>query len=368
MRTLLIFSAIVLLSACNSSDAGNEVQEAQQYELLTIQQSDFEYNTVYSATVRGLNDIAILPKIEGYLDGVFVKEGDRVKAGQLLFSIDSGVWSAAADEAAANVEQMSAALEKAQLEYDGKLKLNEKQIVSDYELATAKSDLSIAKANLSAAKAALNTARNNLSFTQLRSPSDGVTGKIPYRKGDFVSPNIEYGLTKVSENRKMRVYFSLPESEIIKYITEYKSFNAAVESFPELSLQFADGTFYGIKGKAESISGIIDDKTGSVSVCAIFNNPNGVLLSGMTAKVVITNSMKSAIVIPQESAYQILDKVYVMKVIDGKATASIIKTAPQNNGTQYIVEEGLTTGDVIIAKGASFVEEGTEVEPKNQEE
>ena len=214
--------------------------------------------------------------------------------------LDDAPSRAAVESANANVQMMTAALDKAQLEYNGKKNLRQKSVVSDFELSLAESDLNVAKANLAAAKAALTSAHNDLRYTEIRSPSNGVVGRIFYRKGDLVGPSIQDGLT------------------------------------------------------------VVDERTGAVSVCAVATDiPDGMLLSGGTGKIVIPTELHNAIVIPQEATYSIQDKVYVMKEVDGKAVASIIQVEPQNNGKEYMVISGLQEGDVIIAKGAGFVEEGT---------
>ena len=360
-KILLIIFPMLMLSCASSHQQESDLDEPQSHELLTIASRDFEINTEYAATIKGLQDISVIPRIEGYLQGIYVKEGDHVKAGQLLFRIDDAVWKAAVAEASANVQQMSAVLEKAQLEFEGKQKLHENSVISDYELAAAKSDLAVAKANLAAAQASLTSARNNLSYTELRSPSDGVVGRIPYRKGDYVSPSIEDGLTRISDNGQMRVYFYMTEAKIMEYLSEYKSLTAAINAMPELRLQFPNGQFYERTGRVESISGIIDEQTGAVSVCALFDNSDGILLSGGTAKIVMPTIHANAIVIPQEATYSIQDKVYVMKVVDGKAVSAIIQVEGRNNGKDYVVTDGLSAGDVIVAKGPGFVQEGTRV-------
>lgn len=359
LRIKSLLFAVILLSACGGQQ--KEEGEAVSCELLTVVESDYEQTTEYAATIRGLQDIRIIPRIEGYLQDIYVKEGSRVKKGQLLFRIDNAVYQAAVEEASAVVQQMTAALEKSQLEYNGKEKLHTKGVISDYELASAKSDLAVAQSNLAAAKASLASARNNLSYTELRSPSDGVVGRIPYRKGDYVGPSVDYGLTQVADNSRMRVYFSMTERKVMEYLSEHGSLTAAVEAMPELRLQFPNGTFYGRTGRVESISGIIDEQSGAVSVCALFDNPDGILLSGGTAKVVMPTTRTHALVIPQEATYEIQDKVYVMKVVDGKATAAIIKVEAQNNGKDFVVTDGLTAGEVIVAKGAGFIQEGATI-------
>ncbi|MBR4786550.1 MAG: efflux RND transporter periplasmic adaptor subunit [Bacteroidales bacterium] len=360
MKRMIWLLLPMVMFSCASRQQ-NEGEEPKHYELLTITTGDHELSTEYAASLKGQQDIRIIPRIEGYLQGIYVKEGEQVKEGQLLFRVDAATYRAAVETANANVQQMTAALEKAQLEYEGKQKLRAKNVISDYELASSKSDLAVAKANLAAAQAALTSTRNDLSYTELRSPSDGIVGRIRYRKGDFVSPNLQEGLTIVADNRHIRAYFSMSETVLMDYLSEHKTMEAAVNQMPEVRLLLPNGQFYGQTGRVESISGIVDESTGAVSVCALFDNRDGILLSGGTGKIVMPAVRKNAIVIPQEATYEIQDKVYVIKVVDGKTVSTIIKVEPQNDGKEYVVVNGLKEGDVIIAKGAGFVQEGERV-------
>ena len=359
-KILFTVGALLLLVSCRNN-AQKEQNESEIHELLTITAQDYTLNEEYPASIHGAQDIKIIPRAEGHLMGVYVKEGERVREGQLLFRLDDAPSRAAVESANANVQMMTAALDKAQLEYDGKKNLRQKSVISDFELSLAESDLNVAKANLAAAKAALTSARNDLSYTEIRSPSNGVVGRINYRKGDLVGPSIQDGLTVVADNRQMRVYFSMTEKTVMQYLSEHKSMETAIQQMPELRLQLPNGTFYEHTGRVESISGVVDERTGAVSVCARFDNPNGMLLSGGTGKIVIPTELHNAVIIPQEATYSIQDKVYVMKVADGKAVSTIIQVEPQNNGKEYVVISGLQEGDVIIAKGAGFVEEGTRI-------
>lgn len=360
IKVLFSFLALFPMVSCHDNTA-SEQSEPEKHELLTVTARDYTINTEFPASIQGNQDIKIIPRVEGHLMGVYVKEGEPVREGQLLFRLDDATYRAAVEAADANVQMMTAALNRAQLEYDGKKTLRQKEIISDLELSFAESDLNVAKANLAAAKAALASARNDLSYTEIRSPSNGVVGRIPYRKGDLVGPSIQDGLTIVADNRQMRVYFSMTENAIMQYLSEYQSLSEAVKCFPEMQLQLSNGIVYDQTGHVESISGVVDERTGAVSVCARFDNPNGMLLSGGTGKVILPTALHNAIVIPQEATYDIQDKVYVVKVVEGKAVASMIQVESATDGKSYVVTDGLKAGEVIVAKGAGFVREGTRI-------
>ena len=252
------------MGSCQNK-AQKEQNKSEIHELLTVTAQDYTLNEEYPASIHGAQDIKIIPRVEGHLMGVYVKEGERVREGQLLFRLDDAPSRAAVAAADANVQMMTAALDKAQLEYNGKKNLRQKSVVSDFELSLAESDLNVAKANLAAAKASLTSARNDLRYTEIRSPSNGVVGRIFYRKGDLVGPSIQDGLTVVADNRQMRVYFSMTEKTVMQYLSEHQSMEATIQQMPELRLQLPDGTLYEHTGRVESISGVVDERTGAVS-------------------------------------------------------------------------------------------------------
>lgn len=359
MKRCLI-ALTVLLAACSGANTDKE-DGIQSYELMTIERREYTVDVEYAAQIRGLQDTRIVPRVDGYLQRVCVKEGEEVKRGQLLFVIDQVQYRAAVKAAQAAVLQVEAMEAKAQQELEGKRMLKERNVISDFELNQAQRDLEVARANVAAAKAELENANNNLSFTELRSPTDGVIGRIPYREGDFVGPTTTEGLTVVSNNSMMCAYFSMTESKVMEYLSEHTSMHEAVASMPALTLVLPTGQRYGETGRVESVSGVVDDKTGAVSVRALFPNANGLLLSGGTARVVMPQNYKAAVVIPQEATYEIQDKVYVFKVIDGRTSSTIVSVERLNDGKSFVVTNGLDEGDVIVAKGAGLVHEGTRV-------
>lgn len=233
--------------------------------------------------------------------------------------------------------------------------------MSDFDLQTARNSLLQAEATLAQAKAEEVNARNNLSYTEVKSPVDGVSGMLPYRVGALVDASITTPLTTVSDDKEMYVYFSMTESQILSLIRQYKTLDEALKQMPEVELKLSDGLTYAHKGRIDAISGTIDTSTGAVSLRATFPNPGHMLRNGGSGTVIFPYVKENVLIIPQEATYEIQDKIFVYKVVDGKATSSQVTVFPINDGKEYIVEDGIKEGDTIIAEGAGLVQEGTAV-------
>lgn len=355
---LLLLCCLVAATGCKQAPPA---QMETGYEVMTVAPADRMILSTYSATIRGRQDIDIYPQVSGTLTKVCVTEGQRVKNGQTLFIIDQVPYEAALQTAVANVKSAEAALATAQLTYESKEELYKENVVSAFDLSTAKNSLLAAKAQLAQAKAQEVNARNNLSYTVVKSPSDGVIAMLPYRVGALVGPSIPQALTTVSDNSDMYVYFSLTENELLSLINQYKNMDEALKNMPEVELKLIDGSVYGEKGRVESISGVINRQTGTVGVRAVFPNASGILHSGASGSVLLPNSYKGVIVIPQEATVAMQDKISVYKVVDGKATSTLITVAAINDGREYIVLDGLKVGDEIVSQGAGLLREGTQV-------
>lgn len=357
-----------LLAACCVAAAGCQeaptAPMASEYEVMAVAPADRMLSSAYSATIRGRQDIDIYPQVSGTLTKVCVTEGERVKNGQPLFIIDQVPYQAALQTAEANVKAAEAQLATAQLTYDSKQELYKENVVSEFDLNTAKNALQAAKAQLAQTKAQEVNARNNLSYTVVKSPSDGVVGTLPYRVGALVSASIPQPLTTVSDNSDMYVYFSMNENQLLEMIRQYGSKDSALKQMPEIDLQLSDKSQYARKGKIETISGVIDRSTGTVSLRAVFPNNEGLLHSGGTGNVIIPVEKSGALVIPQKATFEIQDKRYVYKVVDGKAQSAPVQVTRVDGGQEFIVDEGLTAGDVIVVEGVGLLREGTPITPK----
>ncbi len=198
-------------------------------------------------------------------------------------------------------------------------------------------------------------------YTEVKSPVDGYAGMTSYRVGALVGPTMVQPLITVSDNSEMYAYFSMTEKQILNLTAQHGSLDKALAAFPEVSLMLNDGSTYELKGKIDVISGIIDKTTGSISVRATFPNPGKRLMSGGNANVVIPYHKEICIVIPQEATYEIQNRAFAYKVVDGKAVSTAIQLFEINDGREYIVESGLQTGDVIVAEGAGLLREGSVV-------
>lgn len=359
MYQISLLAIAMILASCGKSALNSN--EDQQFNLMAVKPRSITLSNTYSASIRGQQDIRIIPRVDGYLTEVLIREGERVRKGQTLFIIDQVSYKAALQAAKANVAVSEASVANAELTYNSKKALFDKKVVSTYDLVSAENALKTAKANLLLAKSQEDAAQNDLSFTVIRSPSDGVVGKIPYRKGDYVSSGIKDGLTIVADNSQMYVYFSMTERQILDLHKEHFDMERAIDRMPEVTLELSNNSIYAHRGKIESISGVVDAATGTASVRASFPNKEGVLLSGGAGSVVVPYYYNNAIIIPQEATFEILNKTYVYKVVNGVAVSILVEVEPISNGKEYIVAKGLSAGDTIIADGAGLIREGTKV-------
>ena len=341
------------------------VQTSSEYEVMRITTSDKELQTTYSASIRGRQDIDIYPQVSGFLTKLCVEEGQAVRKGQVLFIIDQVPYRAALQTAEANVEAARASVATAQLTYDSKKELFAQNVISEFDLQTSYNNLLTTKAQLAQTEAQRVSAANNLSYTEVKSPADGVVGTLPYRVGALVSASLPKPLTTVSDNSDMYVYFSMTENQLLDMTRRYGSRSKALEEMPAIELILNDKSTYPSQGKIETISGVIDTSTGTVSLRAVFPNKEGLLQSGGAGNVVVPVQKRNCIVVPQAATYEVQDKVFVFKVVDGKAQSAPVEVTRVNGGKEYIVDKGLNVGDVIVAEGVGLLREGTPIQAKS---
>lgn len=352
----------LMVASCKEAPS---IQQETEYAVMTVTPAERVLTASYSATIRGRQDIDVYPQVSGTLTRLCVTEGQEVRRGQVLFVIDQVPYRAALETATANVEAAAAALATAELTYESRQELNRRKVVSDFDLKTTRNAWLSAKAALAQARAQEVNARNNFSYTEVKSPSDGVVGMLPYRVGTLVGPSgMPEPLTTVSDNSEMYVYFSLTENQLLSLTRRYGSKGAALKNLPEVELQLNDRSIYSYKGRIESISGVVDRTTGTVGLRAVFPNPDGLLFSGTSGSIQLQSGRQGVLVIPQSATFEVQDRTFVYKVVDGKASALPVRVSRVNGGQEYIVEEGLHEGDMIVTEGVGLLREGTPVKSK----
>ena len=365
LPTFLVLCGL-LATACNEGTQ-SAPKEDTYYETFTVELTDRTLTTGYSAAISGVQTVEIRPQVGGMITDILIEVGESVKKGQVLFVIDQTPYKAAYEIAIANVKSAEANLSTAQLILESNKGLFEQDVISEFDLMTAQNNLTEAEARLALCKAEEVNASNNLSYTEVRSPVNGVASMIPYRVGALVSSSIAQPLVTVSDDSRVYAYFSMAENQMLDMIKQYGSLDNAMRQMPEVELVMSNGDVYEHTGKINAISGTISESTGAVSIRAVFNNRNHLLRNGGSGTIIIPTTLTGCMAIPQTATYELQDRIFVYKVVDGKASSTEIQVAPQNNGKEYIVVSGLEVGDVIVAEGAGLIKEGTVIKSKSME-
>lgn len=364
-KVLLVAALAAVLASCGGGKSGGKPDFGDnEYAVRTIQGQNADLQTTYPATIKGVQDVEIRPKVSGFITKLCVKEGQTVKAGQLLFVIDNVTYAAAVRQAKAAVNSAKAQLNTARLTYTNSEKLFKNNVIGSYELQTAKNSLETAAAAVAQAEAAYISAKQNLDFCYVTSPANGVIGDLPYRVGALVSASSQQPLTTVSNISTMQVYFSMTEKDLLDMTKTAGGVHAAISDYPAVKLQLADGTIYDHPGKVATVSGVIDPTTGTVSMRADFANPEHLLKSGASGSIVVPHVASSAIIIPQDAVAQVQDKHFVYIVgKDNKVKYSPVTVDPNDDGKNYIITSGLHVGDRIVINGISSLTDGMEIKP-----
>ena len=361
-RLVLLACCLALLSSCGNGNNGEA--KAPEYAVITAQATTAHVTNSYPATIKGKQDVEIRPMVSGFITKLHVDEGSVVKRGQVLFTIDQVQYRAAVETAKATVATAEAALQTQELTTQNNRELNKRGIVSDYQLSTSENQLAQAKATLAQAKASLVNAERNLQYTEVTSPSDGIVGQVPYRVGSLVSPSMVTPMTTIADNSEMFAYFSMTERQLLQMIREGGSYKDILAKMPEIQLQLIDGSIYPDSGRVETISGVIDPTTGSVSMRALFPNAHNVLRSNSTGNVIFPNVLPDVILVPQSATTDIQDKKFVYVVqADNTVKNTEIQVYTLNDGQNYYVTGGLKAGDKIVIEGVQAIKDGQAITP-----
>lgn len=339
-----IFILAIVASACIISSCKHHAAEAET-ETKFLVTSPIERDTViykeYVGLVQSSSHIEVRSQERGYLEKIFVDEGQFVKKGQLLFKIMPIVYQA-------EVARAKAEMEFAEIEYKNTRSLQENNVVSPNELA-------LAKAKLDKAKAELELAQAHLTFTDIRAPFDGIMDRFEKRLGSLIDEGEL--LTTLSDNSKMWVYFNVPEAEYLDYIQKAK-----IQPAPQVLLQMANKAMFDVPGVVETIEADFNNETGNIAFRATFQNPKGILRHGETGNIMMPTTLKNAILIPQKATFDVLDKKFVYVVDDQNRLQAREITIAQELPHVYIVASGLSAKDKILAEGLGKVKNNEKIQ------
>ena len=367
IRFIVLISSIILLQNCTKAAEGsNAAPPAPELPVYTVISSPATTYQEFPTALEGKNNVEIRSQVDGYLDRIYVEEGAYVRAGQPLFKIDSRAYGEQMNMANANLQVANANIQKAKVEVDRLEPLVAAKVVSDVQLRTAKANYAAAVAAASQAKASVGGARINVGFTTITAPVSGYIGRIPYKKGSLISRTDPNPLTLLSDISEIYAYFSLSELDFIGFQNKYPgaTLEEKLKNMPMVELVIADNSVYSEKGKMSIVDGQFDKTTGAISVRAVFPNTNGTLRTGNTGRVRMPQLMSNALIIPQESTFEIQDKTYVYVVgKDQKVTSKPI-TISGKTDNYYFISEGVQPGEKIVYVGLGSLKDGVSIKAK----
>ena len=370
LASLAIVAVVaVILVACNSSSGkpNMTVQPPQMLPVLIVQNTPATTFQEYSASLEGSKDIEIRPQVDGYLERIFVDEGAHVKKGQVLFQINNRPYLEQLNNAQASLAAAKANQANAEINVSKLAPLVQNNVISDVQLKTAKTAYDAATANVAQAQAMVSNARINLGYTQIKAPVDGYIGRIPHKTGSLVGTATAAPLTVLSEIKEVYAYFSLSEDDFFRFANQFegKTVEEKVKKMPPVELVLSNDSIFPFKGKVESVSGQFNHNIGAISFRASFKNADGLLRSGNTGKIRIPRAITESVVVPQESTFELQDKVFVFAVGDSNKVASVPIDIAGKSGNYYLVDKGLKAGDKIVYSGLDRLQEGAAITPQN---
>ncbi|MDV4128735.1 efflux RND transporter periplasmic adaptor subunit [Elizabethkingia anophelis] len=359
---ILAIAAAMFLSSCGQSSPGSAAGElpAPETDFVTLIQGAGDTQKEYPGNIEGIVNVDVKPQVTGYLQAVLVKEGQYVQKGQPLFRIMPDVYNEQVKNSDAGLKSALAAQATARLEVEKLRPLVDGKVVSDMQLKTAQANYNAATAQVEQAKAALGSSKINANFTLIKAPVSGYIGRIPNRTGTLVSPTDTTALTTLSDISTVQVYFSISEANYITYSKE----GIFSGDSGNIQLILADGSVYNQKGRVEAGSGNIDKATGSITMKAIFPNPDKLLRSGGAGKIVIGRTVDNIVQLPITSVKDIQDKFFVFKLADSSKVAMVPIQIDGKTKDTYYVKSGVKAGDKIAVNRIDMLQDGMKVQPK----
>lgn len=359
LKPILTFiTAATLLSSCGGSQEQPQ-EQAVTVDFIELSPAQAETEKKYPGTLEGAVNVDVKAQVTGYLEQIYVKEGDYVTKGQALFKIKGDVYNEQVNNSRAAYQAALSAEQNAKLEIEKIKPLVEGKVYTDLQLKTAEANYAAAKAQVAQAQAALGSSQINARFTLINAPVSGYIGRIPNRIGNLITAADATPLTTLSEINTVNVYFSLSEADFITFMKD----SGKKSSNDNATLILADGTVYNHPGKVEMASGNIDKTTGSMTLKAIFANPDKILRSGGSAKVVLKKVHDNVLLVPMAAVKDIQDRYFVYVIGDKNKIAMKQIEIAGNTANEYLLKSGLTAGEKIVMNRIDMLNDGMQVQP-----
>jgi membrane fusion protein (multidrug efflux system) len=365
--SVILLTPFFIASCIHEKPGGHVAEMPREYAVTTVKPITVTIHQDFPATIEGQQVIEIRPMISGYLQDIFVNEGDHVKKGQLLFKIKNPMYEQQVITARASINRAEADVHTADMEIEKIRPLVERQIVSDYRLKSAELNLESKKAALEQAKAELANAEANLAYTSIRSPMHGIIGTFPYKQGALVSSNSQQALTTLSNIDTVFAYFAWNEKQLLDFLSGSpgESLDEKIKNIPLATLILANSTEYSEKGRITMASGMISTQTGSATFKAIFPNSAGLIRSGSSATIRIPEVKHNVLAIPQSATFELQNKSFAYRVDSANKVAAVsFDPVPTDDGHSFLVIKGLNPGDRIVVEGINSLKNGVTIIPK----
>ena len=332
------FYCLLIIVSCSSKKEEKEVET--KFLVTSPLKTDTTVTREYVCQIHAIQHIEIRTLEKGYLQKIFVDEGQYIKKGQIMFKIMPLIYNA-------EMQKAQAEADFAEIEYQNTKQLSEKNVVSPNELA-------LAKAKLNKTKAELSLAQTHLQFTEIKAPFDGIIDHFQVRLGSLVNEGDL--LTTLSDNSEMWVYFNVPEAEYLNYKSK-----TTQENFLKVNLLMANNQLFDFSGVVKTIEADFNNETGNIAFRATFPNPNKLLRHGETGNIEMPIKLKNAIIIPQKATYEVLEKKYVFVVDKENVVHSREITIASEIPDLYIIKNGLSENDRILLEGIRRVKDNDKI-------
>ncbi|MES2850166.1 MAG: efflux RND transporter periplasmic adaptor subunit [Bacteroidota bacterium] len=361
-----IYAGLLYLAACASKANNLQAPAAQSLPVVKLELGSVTTWQEYPANVQGTVNVEIRPQVSGYLEKIYVEDGAWVSQGQPLFRINAKEYNQYSTSASANIQLAKANIEKAQVEVDRLQPLVANKVIAEVQLKTAKANLHEAEAAYQQAVSGKGSADITLGYTLITAPVSGYVGHINFKQGSLIGKGEALPLTVLSEVNNVHAYFSMSEADFFSFFASVngKTAEEKIRNIPPVELELADNSIYNNKGKVELIQGQFDRSSGSISFRAVFANGEKLLRSGITGKIRIPFPQLNKLMVPQESTYELQDKVYVFAVGDSNKVVSKQISIKGKSDGNYIVDKGLTNGETIVYSGLQRLRDGAVIVPQ----